>query len=269
MSEQPFLELQGVSKAYELNGGLLGRWMGKRRALPVVSDVNLKLFKGQAVGLVGESGSGKTTTAHMIMRLTSLSSGRLLFKGEDIGARRERDLVDFRRKAQMVFQDSQSALNPRKTIARTLAEAVRRRHGRSAKTHDHIMALLQSTGLPADILERYPHTLSGGQRQRVGIARALAMEPEFIVADEPVASLDVSLQSQIIKLLERLRRERDLTMLFISHDLALVHHLCDTVAVMAQGQVVEFGSPKEIFKNPSHEYTKALLSAIPGSPQRK
>ncbi|MBM3521371.1 MAG: ABC transporter ATP-binding protein [Alphaproteobacteria bacterium] len=237
--------------------------MGRGRTMRAVDRVDLRIETGAVVGLVGESGSGKSTTANAILRLLRPSEGRLRFRGTDIAQAPERDLVEFRRHVQMVFQDSHSALNPRKTVARTLTETLRHRHGRLPDLRDRAVALLAATGLAAETMARYPHELSGGQRQRIGIARALAMEPSFIVADEPVSSLDVSLQAQIINLLSGLRAERGLTMLFISHDLALVNHLCDRVAVMFAGRIVETGTPAEVLHGAAHPYTRALIAAVP------
>lgn len=263
MTAQPLLELREVSKDFNLDSGWIRRMFATRRTFRAVDRVSLAIGEGEVVGLVGESGSGKTSVAQMILRLHDVSAGTIRYRGEDIAQRSGRALKPFRRRVQMVFQDSQSALNPRKTIRSTMLESLRMRHGRAPDLDERAVDLLATTGLGPETLGRYPHALSGGQRQRVGIARALAMDPEFIVADEPVSSLDVSLQAQIINLLKTLRRDRGLTMLFISHDLALVNHLCDRVAVMYAGRIVELGSPADVLRGPAHPYTQALIAAVP------
>ena len=263
MTHLPLLELQDVTKDFNLESNWLERVFSGRRKFRAVDRVSLSINQGEVVGLVGESGSGKTTVAQMILRLHPVSAGSIRYRGVDIGRQSGRALRPFRQKVQMVFQDSQSALNPRKTVRKTLIETLAMRYGRSPDHERRAVELLGITGLGPETLPRYPHALSGGQRQRVGIARALAMGPEFIVADEPVSSLDVSLQAQIINLLKALRKDRGLTMLFISHDLALVNHLCDRVAVMYAGRIVEIGSPEDVMRNSAHPYTKALIAAVP------
>ena len=259
----PLLELEDVRKHYVLGNRLLDRLAGRRRKLLALDGVSLIVREGEVLGLVGESGSGKSTLAHVAVRLTGLTAGRIKYRGEDLTAKDGRALRPFRERMQMVFQDTGSSLNPRKTIGRTLREALAMRGvarpGRAAQAGK----LLDLVGLADFVLPRYPHQLSGGQRQRVAIARSLAMQPEFLVADEPVASLDVSLQAQIINLLLKLRAELGLTMLFISHDLALVNHISTRVAVMYAGRVVEEGLPGEVLGGPAHPYTRALLSAVP------
>jgi len=266
MSARPLLELlqlQEVSKVFNVDPNPLKRSLGIGHKLHAVDQLSLRVNKGDIVGLVGESGCGKSTTALLIVKLLQISNGRILYRGQDITRARGARLRPFRERVQMVFQDSHSALNPRKTVRRTLVEALRQRFGKVSDLEAKAIDLLKMTGLSPEILPRYPHALSGGQRQRIGIARALAMEPEFIILDEPVSALDVSLQAQIIKILKALSSERDLTMMFISHDLALVNHLCSSVVVMYAGRVVETGSPDEVMKNTAHPYTKALIAAIP------
>ncbi len=263
MSSGPLLELREVTKDFPLESNRLMRLLRPGRTLRAVDRVSLSVDKGEVVGLVGESGSGKTTTAQLIVRLFDASAGSIRYRGEDITQASGRSLRPFRRRVQMVFQDSQSALNPRKTVRRTLIEALRFRYGRAPDLEARAVELLAAAGLGPEVLARYPHALSGGQRQRVGIARALAMEPEFIIADEPVSALDVSLQAQIINLLKELRAKRGLTMLFISHDLALVNHLCDRVAVMYAGGIVETGSPDNVLQAAAHPYSQALIAAVP------
>jgi len=263
MNESPLLELQEISKVFYVDSNPMKRSLGLGHTLCAVDQLSLRVNKGDIVGLVGESGCGKSTTALLIVQLLKASKGTIHYRGQDITQATGAALRPFREKVQMVFQDSHSALNPRKTVRRTLVEALRQRFGKVPDLEAKAIDLLEMTGLGLEIMLRYPHALSGGQRQRVGIARALAMEPEFIIMDEPVSALDVSLQAQIIRILKTLSRERDLTMMFISHDLALVNHLCSCIVVMYAGRVVETGSPDEVMKNTAHPYTKALIAAIP------
>ncbi|MBT4266829.1 MAG: ABC transporter ATP-binding protein [Deltaproteobacteria bacterium] len=263
MSETLLLELQEVSKIFNVDPNPLKRSLGIGQKLCAVDQFSLRVTKGNIIGLVGESGCGKSTTALLIVKLLNVSKGTILYRGQNITEATGTKMRPFRERVQMVFQDSSSALNPRKTVKRTLLEALRRRFGRTPDLEGKAIELLAVTGLGPEILPRYPHALSGGQRQRVGIARALAMEPEFIILDEPVSALDVSLQAQVIKILKGLSQERDLTMMFISHDLALVNHLCNQIVVMYAGRVVETGSPDEVMRQTAHPYTKALIAAVP------
>ena len=263
MNASPLLELAEVTKEFSVEANLLRRMVGTGRTIRAVDRFCLSVEPGEVVGLVGESGCGKTTTALLICRLLQASAGTIHFRGEDVGRADKTALRRFRERVQMVFQDSHSALNPRKTIRRTLLEPLRMRHGKAEGLEERAVEHLAATGLGAELMPRYPHELSGGQRQRVGIARALAVEPELIVLDEPVSSLDVSLQAQIINVLKALREERGLTMLLISHDLALVNHLCDRVVVMYAGRAVETGPPETVMGNASHPYTRALVAAVP------
>jgi peptide/nickel transport system ATP-binding protein len=261
------LELKRVSKIYELERRLVPRLLGQRKPLAAVQDVSLRVERGDVLGLVGESGCGKSTLAQIIMRLEPATRGTVLFDGADITALEGRALQPFRRRLQMVFQDSTASLNPRKTVRRVLSESLELAGVVAADRAGAIAELLEQVGLDRSFVSRYPHQLSGGQRQRVAIARALAMRPELLVADEPVSSLDVSLQAQILRLLIELRRKLGLTMIFISHDLALVHHLCSEVAVMQAGRIVEFGAPTEVLRRPQHDYTRKLLAAVPRGPE--
>ena len=263
MSEGPLLELQEISKVFYVDPNPLKRSLKTGQTLCAVDKLSLRVKEGDIIGLVGESGCGKSTTAMLIVRLLKESTGTILYRGQDITRETGAGLIPFREHIQMVFQDSHSALNPRKTIRRALIEALRQRFGRVSGLEKKAIELLAVTGLGPEIMPRYPHELSGGQRQRIGIARALAMEPEFIILDEPVSALDVSLQAQVIKILKTLSRERNLTMMFISHDLALVNHLCSSIIVMYAGRVVESGTPEEVMKNTAHPYTKALIAAVP------
>lgn len=260
------LELDRIGKTYELERRLLPRLLGARKPLQAVKDVSLRVARGSVLGLVGESGCGKSTLAQIIMRLETQTSGRIRFDGTDITDLTGRALQPFRPRLQMVFQDSGASLNPRKTVRRTLGESLALAGVARVDQSDATAALLQQVGLDRSFALRYPHQLSGGQRQRVAIARALAMKPELLVADEPVSSLDVSLQAQILRLLIALREKLGLTMVFISHDLALVHHLCDEVTVMQAGSIVEQGTPATVLRDPQHAYTRRLLAAVPKPP---
>ena len=228
-----------------------------------VDGVSFDVPRNTIVGLVGESGSGKTTTGRALLRLFAPTAGRIVFDGQDITKLNERQMLPWRRRMQIVFQDPYASLNPRMTVAEILGEALDThklaQHRRSAR----IGELLERVGLNADHSRRYPHEFSGGQRQRIGIARALAVEPDFIVADEPVSALDVSVQAQVLNLLQDLQRDLGLTMLFVAHDLAVVDYLCDDVVVMYLGSMMEMASRDELFSRPLHPYTQALLSAIP------
>jgi peptide/nickel transport system ATP-binding protein len=259
----PIVSLEHIRKDFQFGGGLIGRMLGLAPRVIAVDDVSLALHEGEVLGLVGESGSGKSTLAHLLVRLTDSTSGVIRYRGQDITDATPRELRPLRRCMQLVFQDSQSSLNPRKTVGRALVDALRLSGLESARRQRHAAELLSRVGLDATFSDRYPHELSGGQRQRVGIARALAMRPEVLVADEPVSSLDVSLQAQILNLLMDLRRELGLTMMFISHDLAVVNAISSRVGVMYAGRIVEIGRPREVLRAPAHPYTQALLASIP------
>ena len=260
---EKLLELIGVGKDYTLRGGFLAKFTGRVETVQALRDVTLEVRKSEIFGLVGESGSGKSTLGRVIVSLIQPSSGALVFRNREVKDLRPRELAAFRRRTQMVFQDTGSSLNPRKRIGTALTEALAARGapraGRRATAED----LLRCCGLAAFVLRRFPHELSGGQRQRVGIARALAMEPDLLVADEPVSALDVSLQGQVINLLVRLNADLGLTMVFISHDLAVVRHICTRVAVMFAGRIVEMGDPATLMARPAHPYTEVLIEAVP------
>lgn len=237
---------------------------GKKRTLKAVDNVSLTIAKGETLGLVGESGCGKTTCGRTILKLYPPTSGQIFFDGVDVSHIKGKGLLNFKKRAQMIFQDPYSSLDPRMTIAEIISEGMTvHDHLSNQEKQEKVNELLGKVGLTEDYANRFAHELSGGQRQRIGIARALAVEPEFIVCDEPISALDVSIQAQIINLLIKLQKENHLTYLFISHDLSVVRHISDRVGIMYLGSMVELGSSQAIFGQPLHPYTKALISAIP------
>ncbi|HEU0101887.1 MAG TPA: oligopeptide/dipeptide ABC transporter ATP-binding protein [Mycobacteriales bacterium] len=253
----PLLQVQHLSKSFPLRGG------GRRDMLRAVTDVSFDLFPGETLSLVGESGCGKSTTARCVVRLVEPTSGRVVFDGVDLAELTPAKLRQARRHFQMVFQDPQASLNPRMTVRELVGEPCVV-HGMSAADTRHRVAELAGlVQVDAGSLDRYPHEFSGGQRQRIGIARALALSPRLVALDEPVSALDVSIQAEIIRLLERLRSELGLAYLFIAHDLSVVRHLTDRVAVMYLGSIVEEGTTEQVYARPAHPYTQALLSAAP------
>ncbi len=253
--------MQHLSRTFSRRAGLFGRHSSSVYA---VNDVSLSIIQGETLGLVGESGSGKSTFARMCLRLIEPTSGVVLFEGKSLAAMNRDELLDFRRKAQMVFQDPYSSLNPRLTVSRLIGEGLDLAGLRSAVDRTTETArLLELVGLTPGIANRYPHEFSGGQRQRIGIARALAAGPAFIAADEPVSALDVSVQAQVLNLLLQLQTSLGLTMLFVAHDLAVVRHISDRVAVMYLGRIVELADSNAIYTSPIHPYTRTLLEAIP------
>jgi peptide/nickel transport system ATP-binding protein len=258
----PLVELDHLKLYFPIKSGLvLDRHVGDVRA---VDDVTLAIRRGETLGLVGESGCGKSTVGRAILRLYKPTAGRVIFDGRDITGLGEGELRPLRRRMQMVFQDPFASLNPRHSVGRIVGEPLRT-HGLAGRREaaGRVRDLLVTVGLPADAANRYPHEFSGGQRQRIGLARALAVNPDFIVADEPVSALDVSIQAQIINLLERLQEEFQLTYLFIAHDLAVVRHISDRIAVMYLGSVMEVSPAEALYDDPLHPYTISLLSAVP------
>ncbi len=260
-TEDYLVEVDGLKTYFPIRRGLFSKVAGQVKA---VDGVNFKIAPGKTLGLVGESGCGKTTVGRTILRLIPSTEGKVKFNGLDVFDQPRHVIRKLRRDMQIIFQDPYGSLNPRMTIGNIIGEALTvHRLAKGSKRRDRVAKLLDKVGLTQHHANRYPHEFSGGQRQRIGIARALALEPKFIVCDEPVSALDVSIQSQIINLLEDLQKDLKLTYLFIAHDLAVVEHISDFVAVMYLGRIVEYADRREIFKNPLHPYTKALMSAIP------
>lgn len=256
------LEVNRLKTWFPVHGGLMRRHIDDVKA---VDDVSFSVQAGTTVGLVGESGSGKTTIGRTILKLVPATSGEIRFNGREILSLTEREFRPLRREIQMIFQDPFGSLNPRMTIFNIVGEALEIHFPEMTRTdrRDRVAELMKQVGLQPEMMQRYPHEFSGGQRQRIGIARALAVKPKFIVCDEPVSALDVSVQAQIVNLLQDLQEELGLTYLFIAHDLAVVEHISDHVLVMYRGQIVESASAEAIYENPQHEYTKKLLSAVP------
>ena len=258
---QYILQVHNLKKHFPIKGGMLGKTVGQVKA---VDGVTFNLKRGTTMGLVGESGCGKTTVGRTILRLYDKTEGQVLFNGQEVHDLSKKEMRDLRSKMQIIFQDPYSSLSPRLPVGEIIGEAVRE-HNLVPKEEfdDYVDKIMDNCGLQPFHKYRYPHEFSGGQRQRICIARALALNPEFIVCDEPVSALDVSIQAHIINLLKDLQEQYNLTYLFISHDLSVVEHISDTVGVMYLGSLVEYGEKEDIFKNPLHPYTKALFSAIP------
>jgi oligopeptide/dipeptide ABC transporter ATP-binding protein len=255
------VEVRDLQTHFPIRGGVLNRVQG---AVKAVDGVSFDIRKGEVVGLVGESGSGKTTVGRTILRLEEATGGEVRFDGTDLLALDRSQMRPFRKRMQIIFQDPFASLNPRETVGAMLHHALTQHGvGDAGDRRDRAGRLMEQVGLSADYLDRFPHEFSGGQRQRIGIARALAVEPEFVVADEPVSALDVSIQAQVINLLADLRESLSFTMLFIAHDLAVVEHICDRVIVMYLGRVMEIATAEALYARPNHPYTQALLSAVP------
>lgn len=262
----PLLSLKEVKKYYVSKSTFLEKWLGKQkdRVVHAVDGVSLDIFPGETLGIVGESGCGKSSLGRTILRLHEATEGEIFYRGENVLQLNAKDMQQFRKKAQIIFQNPYSSLNPRKTVRDIIRVAlISRGVTHFMKQEEEMIRLMNRVGLAQRHLDNYPHQFSGGQRQRIGIARALALQPEFIVADEPVSALDVSVQAQIINLLEELQEELNLTYLFVAHDLSVVHYISDRVAVMYLGKIVELAKTDDLFSNPLHPYTQALMSAAP------
>ena len=261
-ADQPLLSVRNLVKRFPIHGGILSKEVASVKA---VSDVSFDIRRGETLGLVGESGCGKSTLGRCILRLIEPTSGQILYNGQDIVKIPASELRKLRRKMQIIFQDPYASLNPRMTVEETLGEplAILQLAGDKKERRQRILKLLDLCGLRREAIAKYPHEFSGGQRQRICIARALAVEPEFIVCDEPVSALDVSIQAQIINLMQDLQKELGLTYWFIAHDLKVVEHISNRVSVMYLGKIVETAPAEELYHSPRHPYTKALLSAIP------
>lgn len=253
---ETILRAEGLSKEFRT---------GKGQILHAISKIDLDIFRGETLGLVGESGCGKSTLARCLIHLLSPSSGKVYYKGQEITAMSEKEFKPFRREMQMVFQDPYASLDPRMTVRDIIAEPLKtwKVFGSKQEITDRVHELMNRVGVPEEFLLRYPHQFSGGQRQRIGIARAIALNPEILVCDEPVSALDVSVQSQVLNLLKRLKEDMELTTLFIGHDLSVIHFIADRVAVMFLGRICEIAPKEELYNNPRHPYTEFLLDAIP------
>jgi oligopeptide transport system ATP-binding protein len=262
------LAIRDLKVHFDLGGGgvlsKLAGGSGVRRVVKAVDGVTIDIYPGETLGLVGESGCGKSTLGRALLRLTEPTGGQVLFRGKDLARLSQREMRDQRKFLQMIFQDPYASLNPRMTVGQIISEPIETfKLARGSEAEERVYDLMETVGLNKRFIKRYPHEFSGGQRQRIGIARALAVDPDFIVADEPISALDVSIQAQIMNLMEKLQREKNLTYLFISHDLRAIRHVSDRVAVMYLGKLVEIADAKIIYDEPLMPYTKALISAVP------
>ena len=257
---KPLIEVRNLKMYFPVGSSLLA---SHRKTLKAVDDVSFDLYPGETFGLVGESGCGKTTVGRTLVRLYKPTDGQIIFDGTDIANMDERTVLPYRKKMQMIFQDPYASLNPRMTVSSIIGEPMRLQGVKQEDISARVSELIEQVGLKKDHLNRYPHEFSGGQRQRIGIARALAMHPEFIVCDEPISALDVSIQAQVINMLEELQEQMGITYLFVSHDLSMVRHISHRVGVMYLGQMVELATVDELYSNMQHPYTQALMSAVP------
>lgn len=267
MSEKVLLEVKNLKVYYPVRNGLLK----KKSYVKAVDGITFSVYQGEAFGIVGESGCGKSTTGHTIVGLLQPFEGEILFDGEKISGKRSRNRIEMAKKCQIIFQDPYSSLDPRFTVGRLISEPlVVHKIGTPASRRQRVLNLMHDVGLNDEQITKYPHEFSGGQRQRIGVARALALDPSLIVCDEPVSALDVSIQAQILNLMQELQKKYGLTYVFISHNLSVVEHLCDRIAVMYLGNIVEIAGKRDLFNTPQHPYTRALLDAIPiPDPDRK
>jgi oligopeptide transport system ATP-binding protein len=260
-NKDALIEIRGLKKYFIKKEGF---WGNKIKYIKAVDDVNFYIKKGETFGLVGESGCGKSTTGRTIIKLYEPTAGEIIFDGKDISKLSEKEMKPYRKKIQMIYQDPYASLNTRMTVRDIIGEAIDTHDiAKGEEKQNYIYELLTKVGLSKEHANRYPHEFSGGQRQRIGIARALAVQPEFIICDEPISALDVSIQAQVVNMLEDLQKELGLTYLFIAHDLSMVKHISDRIGVMYLGKMVEVAESDELYENPSHPYTQALLSAIP------
>ena len=257
---KPLIEVRNLKMYFPVGSSLLA---SHRKTLKAVDDVSFDLYPGETFGLVGESGCGKTTVGRTLVRLYKPTAGQIIFDGTDIANMDEHTVLPYRKKMQMIFQDPYASLNPRMTVSSIIGEPMRLQGVKPEDISARVSELIEQVGLKKDHLNRYPHEFSGGQRQRIGIARALAMHPEFIVCDEPISALDVSIQAQVINMLEELQEQMGITYLFVSHDLSMVRHISHRVGVMYLGQMVELATVEELYSNMQHPYTQALMSAVP------
>jgi oligopeptide transport system ATP-binding protein len=261
MENKTLIEVKGLKKYFPIKRGIISRTVSNVKA---VDDVSFAIKKGETLGLVGESGCGKTTTGRTIIKLYEPTDGQIIYNGVDIAKYSPKQMIEYRRKMQMIFQDPYASLDARMTVGDIIGEAIDIHKLMGGKERlERVQYLLERVGLNSEHANRYPHEFSGGQRQRIGIARALAVQPDFIICDEPISALDVSIQAQVVNMLEDLQNEMGLTYLFIAHDLSMVKHISDRIGVMYLGKLVEVAESNELYAHPTHPYTQALLSAIP------
>lgn len=263
MSDDTILRVEDLKKYFTEHSGFIARLMNEVNLIHAVDGVNFEIFEGEIFGLVGESGCGKSTVGRTILQIYEPTAGSVYYNDIDLTTLSKSGMKDIRKQIQMIFQDPSSSLNRRKTVSQILKEPLKVHGLYKGERDERVNELLETVGIPARYSNRYPHEFSGGQKQRIGIARALAVDPDFIIADEPVSALDVSIQAQILNLLKNLQEEKDLTIIFIAHDLSVIKHICDRVGVMYLGRIVEIADTEELFTNPRHPYTQSLLRSVP------
>jgi peptide/nickel transport system ATP-binding protein len=271
MAAEPVLRTDGLEKYYEESAGLVSSLLGSKTYIRAVDGVDIEIYPNEVYGLVGESGSGKSTIGEVVIRLEEPTGGRIYYKGEDVGEYSRSELRQFRKHAQIIFQDPYGSVNPKKTVLQTVAEPLKNFGVAEGEVETRVTEMLHDVGLrpPRDFLYSYPNQLSGGQRQRVNIARALVLEPDLLIADEPMSMLDVSIQSGIMKILNRLQDELGFAMLYISHDLSVVRMIADRIGVLYRGKVVESGAAEQVMRDPKHPYTRALMDSLPDLSRRR